>query len=198
MPGHTETKVGSGRTDDGTLTFSGVVGIWINVLAQQRGCLGATARTWPFKRWRDRKWSATWRSGTGLSYKFVYQQAHKARAVLDDAGSPAVPDSEALFDLTVTKAWLRQVIVGLTLICRSSYRGVVELLRDLQGSPVSVGCVQDVLQAAMRGASAVNYDQNLSGIRVGLHDELFQGATPVLAGVDAASRHRQLVGLRSR
>ena len=59
------------------------------------------------------------------------------------------------------------MIVGLTLICRSSYRGVVEVLRDLQGSPVSVGCVHDVLQAAMRGASAVNYDQDLSGIRVG-------------------------------
>ncbi len=30
-------------------------------------------------------------------------------------------------------------------------------------------------------------NQDLSGIRVGLHDEIFQGATPVLAGGDAAS-----------
>ena len=85
-----------------------------------------------------------------VSRKFVYQQTHKARAVLDDAFSPAVPDSEVLFELTVTKAWLRQVIVGLTLICRSSYRGVVEFLRDLLGVPVSLGCVHDVLQSAMR------------------------------------------------
>ena len=126
----------------------------------------------------------------GVSRKFIYQQTHKARAVLDDAFSSAAPDSEVLFEVAVTKAWLRQVIVGLTLICRSSYRGVVEFLRDLLGLPVSLGCVHDVLQAATRQAGAINQGQDLSGIRVGLHDEIFQGATPVLAGIDAAStRH---------
>lgn len=69
----------------------------------------------------------------GVSRKFVYRQAHKAGAALDDVFSPAVRDDEMLFQLTVTKTWLRQVIVGLTLICRSSYRGVVEFLRDLLG-----------------------------------------------------------------
>ena len=69
----------------------------------------------------------------GVSRKFVYQQTHKARAVLDGAFSPAAPDDEVLFELAVTKAWLRQVIVGLTLMCRSSYRGVVEFMRDLLG-----------------------------------------------------------------
>ncbi|MBV9749767.1 MAG: hypothetical protein JO157_13240 [Acetobacteraceae bacterium] len=123
----------------------------------------------------------------GFSRKFVYQQTHKARTALDDAFSPATPDGAVLFKLTVTKAWLRQVIVGLVLICRGSYRGVVEFLRDLLGVAISVGSVHDVLQTATRQASAINRDQNLSGIRVGLHDELFQGATPVLAGVDAAS-----------
>ena len=96
-------------------------------------------------------------------------------------------DKEVLFELAVTRTWLRQVVVGLVLICRGSYRGVVEFLRDLLGVAISVGSVHDVLQTATRQASAINRDQNLSGIRVGLHDELFQGATPVLAGVDAAS-----------
>src|SRR3954453_16947147 len=77
----------------------------------------------------------------GLSRKFVYRQTHKARAALDDAFSPAVPDGAVLFELAVTKAWLRQVIIGLTLICRSSYRGVVEFLRDLLGVSVSLGRV---------------------------------------------------------
>jgi len=131
----------------------------------------------------------------GVSRKFVYQQTHKARAALDDAFSPAVPDSQVLFELTVTKAWLRQVIVGLTLICRSSYRGVVEFLLGL---PVSVGCVHDVLQAATRQASVINRDQDLSRIRVGLHDEIFQGATPVLAGVDAASTYCYLLAAEQR
>jgi hypothetical protein len=129
----------------------------------------------------------------GVSRKFVYQQTHKARTVLDDAFSPAVPDGEVLFEVAVTKAWLRQAIVALTLICRSLYRGVVEFLRDLLGLPISVGCVHDVLEAATRQASAINQGQDLSGIRVGLHDGIFQGATPVLAGVDAASTYCYLL-----
>ncbi len=134
----------------------------------------------------------------GVSRKFVYRQTHKARAVLGDAFSSTTPDDEVLFELAVTKAWLRQVVVGLTLICRSSYRGVVEFLRDVLGVPVSLGCVHDVLQAATRQASAINQGQDLSGIRVGLHDEIFQGATPVLAGVDAQSTYCCLLAAEER
>ena len=134
----------------------------------------------------------------GVSRKFVYQQTHKAGAALDDAFSPVAPDDKVLFELTVTKAWLRQVIVGLTLICRSSYRGVVEFLRDLLGVSISVGCVHDVLQSATRQAGIINRQQDLSGIRVGLHDEIFQGAVPVLAGVDAASTYCYLLAAEQR
>ncbi|MBV9194534.1 MAG: hypothetical protein JO168_10365 [Solirubrobacterales bacterium] len=134
----------------------------------------------------------------GVSRKFVYQQTHKARAALDGAFLSAAPDNEVLFELAVTKTWLRQVIVGLALICRSSYRGVIEFLRDLLGMAISVGTVHDVLQAATRQASGINQGQNLSGIRVGLHDELFQGATPVLAGVDAASTYCYLLAAEDR
>jgi hypothetical protein len=86
-----------------------------------------------------------------------------------------------------------QVIVGLTLICRGSYRGVVESLRDLLGVQISVGTDHHVLQLATRQASAVNHGQDLSGIRIGLHDEIFQGAMPVLVGVDAASTYCDLL-----
>src|SRR5271157_4393569 len=129
----------------------------------------------------------------GVSRKFVYQQTHKACAALDDAFLSAAPEDEVLFELTVTKTWLRQVMVGLPLICRSSYRGVVEFLRDLLGVPISIGTVHHVLQLATQQASVVNHDQDLSGIGVGLHDEIFQGAMPVLAGVDAASTYCYLL-----
>src|SRR5208337_1634921 len=131
----------------------------------------------------------------GVSRKFVYRHTDKARTALDDAFLSASPDDEVLFQLTVTKTWLRQVIVGLTLICRSSYRGVVEFLRDLLGVPICIGTVHHVLQLATRQAGYVNREQNLSGIRVGLHDEIFQGPLPVLAGVDAASTYCYLLAV---
>jgi hypothetical protein len=129
----------------------------------------------------------------GVSRKFIYQQTDQARTALDDAFLSVEREDEVLFQLTVTKPWLRQVIVGLTLICRSSYRGVVEFLRDLLGVSISIGTIHHVLQLATRQAGVVNHDQDLSAIRVGLHDEIFQGAMPVLAGVDAASTYCYLL-----
>jgi hypothetical protein len=137
-----------------------------------------------------------------VSRKFVYQQAHKAGAALDEVFLSGAPGDDVLFHLTVSKTWLRQVIVALTLICRSSYRGVVEFLRDLLGDrareggvPISIGTVHHVLQLATRQAGIVNHDQDLSGILVGLHDEIFQGTLPVLAGVDAASTYCYLLAV---
>jgi len=134
----------------------------------------------------------------GVSRKFIFQQTRKAAAALDDAFLSATPDDEVLFELAVTKAWLRQLIVGLTLICRISYRGVVEFLRGVLGLPGSVGCVHDVLEAATRQASALNQSQDLAHIRVGLYDKIFQGATPVLAGVDAQSTYCYILAAERR
>jgi hypothetical protein len=129
----------------------------------------------------------------GVSRKFVYQQSHKAQTALDDAFTTSKRDDAVLFELTVSKIWLRQVIVGLALICHSSYRGIVAFLRDLLGVAISVGTVHDVLQAATRQAGVITRQQDLSGIRVGLHDELFHGGKPVLAGVDAHSTYCYLL-----
>jgi len=52
---------------------------------------------------------------------------------------PSTTDEpEVLFYLPITKTWLWQLILGLILICHCSYRGVVELLRDLFDLPISV------------------------------------------------------------
>jgi hypothetical protein len=131
--------------------------------------------------------------GRGVSRKFVYAQTQKARVALDDAFLPATGADDVLFELAVTKTWLRQVIVALPLICHSSYRGVVEFMRDLLGISISLGTVHNELQAATRNAVIVNDAEDLSGVRVGLHDEIFQGKTPVLAGVDAASAYCYLL-----
>jgi hypothetical protein len=170
-------------------------------------CVGAAAMLSEGDR-RDLAIQALARSATicdlsdrhGVSRKFVYQQAHKAGAALDDVFLSGTPEEGVLFPFTVTKAWLRQVIVALPLVCHSSYRGVIEFLRDLLGDrareggiPVSLGTVHDVLRSAARQADVLNEGEDLSGIRVGLHDEIFQAGTPVLAGVDAGSTYCYLL-----
>ncbi len=66
-----------------------------------------------------------------VSRKFVYQQGDQAQRSLDESFAPSQGDNDVLFHLPVTKSWLYQLILGLVLICHSSYRGVVELFRDL-------------------------------------------------------------------
>ena len=79
-----------------------------------------------------------------MSRKFVYEQKGKASAALDEAFAIGASDEEVLFELKVTRRWLRQLILALTLICRGSYRGVIEFLRDLVGVHVSAGAVHNV------------------------------------------------------
>ena len=57
------------------------------------------------------------------------------------------------------------------------------------GWSISIGCVHGILEAAARRAGDINDGVDLSEVRVGLHDEIFQGSKPVLAGVDAASTY---------
>ena len=123
-----------------------------------------------------------------VSRKFLYQQKEKATEALERAFTlPTSQEPEVLFHLPVTHAWLHQLIIGLVLICHSSYRGVVELLRDLFDWSISLGTVHNRIQDAAQQAESINYSEDLSGIQVGLHDEIFHSAQPVLAGVCAFS-----------
>ena len=76
--------------------------------------------------------------------------------------------------MPITKIWLFQLILALILICHCSYRGVVELLRDVFDLPISVRTIHNRLQSAADKATGINLTQDLSAIRVGLHDEIFQ------------------------
>jgi len=58
-----------------------------------------------------------------VSRKFVYQQANKASTALAKVFASSAPDDEVLFELPVTKTWLRQLTLGFTLIGHGSYRG---------------------------------------------------------------------------
>jgi hypothetical protein len=159
-------------------------------------CVGAAA-TMPGGGRKDLAVQALARAATvsdlstrhGVSRKFVYQQANKARHPLDDAFLSAATDDTVLFQVQVTKRWLRQVIVALALMCRSSYLGIIESMRDLLAWPISIGTIHNVLHAAAEQAGVINGAQDLSRIRTGLRDELFQRGKPVPAGVCAESTY---------
>jgi hypothetical protein len=125
-----------------------------------------------------------------VSRKFVYQQAATAQAALDEAFTPSgTADDEVLFHLPVTKHWLRQAALGLTLICHSSYRGVHEFCRDLLGVSMSVGTMHNIVQEAIGKARPHNLSQNLANVDIAGLDQIFQNRQPVLVGADIRSTY---------
>ena len=124
-----------------------------------------------------------------VSRKFIYQQKAIAIEALNNAFEKEAQENEVLYYLPVTQKWIFQLILALILLCHCSYRGVIELLRDLFDYSVSIGTIHNRVQEAVQKARKINQSQDLSSIDVALLDELFQSNQPVLTGVDADSTY---------
>jgi hypothetical protein len=124
-----------------------------------------------------------------VSRRFVSHQAAKGAQAL----APQAKDEEVWFDLPVTKAWLPQGVLGLMLLCHSSFRGVIAFFRDLLDGPVSLGSVHAIVRQAVSVAQQITAAQDLSRVRASSHDELFQAGLPVLAGIDLESTYCDLL-----
>jgi hypothetical protein len=135
-----------------------------------------------------------------VSRKFVYQQAGKARQALDQAfaAKDRAAEPKVLFTLPVTKEWLEQLTLGLTFICHSSYRGVVELFRDVFDYPIAPGSVLNLLRKTVAKAKPINQQQDLCAVQIGAHDEIFQSGQPVLVGADVYSTYCYLLSLEEQ
>jgi len=59
-----------------------------------------------------------------VSRQFVYHQAAQGAQALAQAFAPQAKDTEVLFYLPVTKAWRRQVVLGLILLCHIPFSGI--------------------------------------------------------------------------
>jgi hypothetical protein len=130
-----------------------------------------------------------------VSRNFVYPQVGKATAAIDHAfQAPRSQEGKVLFQLLVTKDWLEQLVLSLTLICHSSLRGAMELLDTMfDYRDTSLGSIHNLLQQAVNKARALNATEDLSAIRVGAHDEIYQAGEPVLVGMDVASTYCYLL-----
>jgi len=125
----------------------------------------------------------------GVSRKFVYQQADIAQTALDDAFASTEVDDKVLRYLPITKHWLKQAALALTLICHSSYRGVHEFFRDVLDVNMAVGTVHNVVHEAIDKARLHNHAQNLANVTIAGLDEIFQNRQPVLVGADIHSTY---------
>jgi len=132
----------------------------------------------------------------GVSRKFVYQQKDKAlKAICKAFENQPTLNNKVLFYIPVTKQWLFQVALALIFICRASYQGVSEFFRDILDCRISKGTIHNVVHEHLKTAKEINSQQDLSLVREGLHDEIYQGSAPVLVGCCARSTYCYLLSL---
>jgi hypothetical protein len=129
-----------------------------------------------------------------VSRKFLYQQAAIAQQALDKTFDPPEPDKEVLYNLPITKDWIRQFALCFVLIGHSSFRAVCEILDSaFDYKDISIGTVHNIVADAVIKAKAINQGELLSAIKIGAHDEIYQAGKPVLVGMDVESTYCYLL-----
>lgn len=88
-----------------------------------------------------------------------------------------------------------QVLLALIFICRASYQGVIEFFRDILDCDISKGTIHNTVYEHLQKAKEINLEQDLSKVREGLHDEIYQAGNPVLVGCCARSTYCYLLKL---
>jgi len=137
-------------------------------------------------------------AGHGVSRQFCYRQAAQAQGALEETFAPTEDEAQVLYHLPVTKAWIRQFVLGLMLVGHSSDRAVIDLADCLLDyHHLSLGTIHNILMQAAATAAVLNAGEDLSTIRVGALDEIYQANRPVLAGVDVVSTYCFLLSLES-
>ena len=126
---------------------------------------------------------------TGMSREYIYQQKEKVETYassLDEA-----TENGQLVELS--KTFIIRMILILTLHCRSSLEGIQRCFEDLYQIHVSIGYISGIINDAAVRAQVFDDSIRLEGIQQGANDEIFQGGTPILTGIDAESSYIYLL-----
>ena len=103
-------------------------------------------------------------------------------AVVRDLCERVIPAQQILI---ADEHFYEKMIISLALDGTASEEGIQRILENNFQKHVSIGKISNILNQAARRAAEFDESVDLSGIRQGANDEIFQCGNPVLTGVDA-------------
>lgn len=98
-------------------------------------------------------------------------------------------DDKVMFYFPISKKTICTIVILLHLTCRSTYRHIIEFLRDLVGIDISIGSVSNIINGAAITAGEINKREELSSVKIASSDEVFHRNQPIMATVDIPSRY---------
>ena len=126
---------------------------------------------------------------SGMSREYIYQQKEKVEARAESLDE----STEKGETIELNKEFIKRAILILTLYCRSTLEGIQRALEQMFQIKPSIGYISGVINEAAQRAQAFDDGIRLEGIKQGANDEIFQGGTPILTGIDAESSYIYLL-----
>jgi hypothetical protein len=124
-----------------------------------------------------------------MSREYVYQQKEQVIRYADSLDKTE-PESPII---RLDKRTIERIILSLTLDCQAPQSGIQRFFDEVCGKSISSGHISNVINEAARRAQAFDDQVDLSGIRQGANDEIFQCGVPVLTGIDPESTYTYLL-----
>lgn len=100
------------------------------------------------------------------------------------------PDTQVL---VTNNHFFKKLVVSLALDGFASEEGIQRILKNNFGKHFSIGKISQILNRAADHAAEFDASIDLSGIRQGANDEIFQCGIPVLTGIDPVSTYIYLL-----
>lgn len=124
-----------------------------------------------------------------MSREYVYQQKEKVNRYAEelDTGEAEVPM------LKLDKENIDRIILSLSLDCQSGASGIRRFFETVCEKSISTGYISSILNEASKRAQIFDNQIDLSGIRQGANDEIFQCGVPILTGIDPESTYTYLL-----
>ena len=125
-----------------------------------------------------------------MSRQYVYEQKAKVAQYVAslDTAEPEVPL------LKLDKKTINRMILSLAFDCQAPYDGIVRFFDAvIVEKRVSAGHISELLAEASKRAEEYDREIDLSSIRQGANDEIFQCGVPILTGIDPESTYTYLL-----
>lgn len=124
-----------------------------------------------------------------VSRQCVYQQKSRVLDYVDslDSGQASAPS------IPVDKRFVKRMVLSLSLDCRATAEGIQRTFSTVLNMHISIGEISAILQEASSRAQLFDSQVPLDSISQGANDEIFQGNTPILTGIDPESTYIYLL-----
>ena len=125
-----------------------------------------------------------------INRQFIYEQKNKVHDILEKE----FDKSENKYSvLILDEQIIEKTIIACMIICKGSETDAQEFMEEVYKIHVSIGKISEIINKASDKALEWNNSIKLENITTGANDEIFQGNTPVLVGVDPLSTYAYLM-----